>query len=118
MIKYIEELLNLKKNPPENTIDKVAKKIATFDLYDQNASADFFDPEWMFGLDFKNGFDIVIGNPPYVSALNFAEIYGSDVRNILNSTYESASTYDIYILFMEKELIFLSKRIANLYYAE
>ena len=65
VIKYIEELLNLKKNPPENTIDKVAKKIATFDLYDQNASADFFDSEWMFGL--KEGFDVVIGNPPYVS---------------------------------------------------
>ena len=28
-------------------------------------STDWFDPEWMFGI--KNGFDIVIGNPPYVS---------------------------------------------------
>jgi len=88
-----------------------ARQIAAFDLYDQNASADFFDSEWMFGPDLKNGFDIVIGNPPYVSALNFAEIYGSDVRNILNSTYESArGTYDIYILFMEKGINILKQR--------
>ncbi|MFH0947403.1 MAG: Eco57I restriction-modification methylase domain-containing protein [Elusimicrobiota bacterium] len=40
-----------------------ADKIARFDIYDQNTFADFFDPEWMFGL--KDGFDVVIGNPPY-----------------------------------------------------
>ncbi len=27
-----------------------AEKIANFDIYDQNASADWFDPEWMFGI--------------------------------------------------------------------
>ena len=55
--------------------DTTAQQIVKFDPYDQNASADFFDPEWMFGI--KNpaplagagkgegGFDIVIGNPPY-----------------------------------------------------
>jgi adenine-specific DNA-methyltransferase len=32
--------------------------------YDQNASASFFDPEWMFGVN--DGFDICIGNPPYI----------------------------------------------------
>ncbi|MGQ9702611.1 MAG: Eco57I restriction-modification methylase domain-containing protein, partial [bacterium] len=42
-----------------------SQKIAGFDIYDQNASADWFDPEWMFGV--KDGFDIIIGNPPYVS---------------------------------------------------
>jgi len=26
-------------------------------------SASWFDPEWMFGVE--DGFDIVIGNPPY-----------------------------------------------------
>lgn len=28
-----------------------------------NESTDWFDPDWMFGI--KDGFDIVIGNPPY-----------------------------------------------------
>jgi adenine-specific DNA-methyltransferase len=41
-----------------------SQKIVSFDLFDQNASADWFDPEWMFGV--VEGFDIVIGNPPYI----------------------------------------------------
>jgi ribosomal protein L29 len=41
-----------------------AEQIASFDPYDQNHFANWFDPEWMFGI--KEGFDIVIGNPPYV----------------------------------------------------
>ena len=41
-----------------------ANRIAHWDAYDQNAVADFFDAEWMFGV--KDGFDIAIGNPPYI----------------------------------------------------
>ena len=40
-----------------------ADKIAQWDPYDQNASADWFHPAYMFGV--KEGFDVVIGNPPY-----------------------------------------------------
>lgn len=43
-----------------------ARQLASWDMFDQNASSPFFDPEWMFGI--KDGFDIVIGNPPYVIA--------------------------------------------------
>ena len=41
-----------------------AELLAGWDMFDQNASSSFFDAEWMFGA--KGGFDIVIGNPPYV----------------------------------------------------
>ena len=41
-----------------------AQLLANWDMFDQNASSPFFDSEWMFGV--KGGFDIVIGNPPYV----------------------------------------------------
>jgi hypothetical protein len=58
--------------------DKVAEKIAKFDIFDQNASADWFDPEWMFGV--KDGFNIVIGNPPYVR-----EEHIKDKELIINS---------------------------------
>ena len=44
--------------PPDD-----ANRVAAWDPYDQNASADWFDPEWMFGI--TDGFDVVIGNPPY-----------------------------------------------------
>lgn len=40
-----------------------ANKIAEWDPYDQNMSADWFDMEYMF--DIREGFDLVIGNPPY-----------------------------------------------------
>ena len=42
----------------------VASLLASWDMFDQNASATFFDPEWMLGV--KGGFDIVIENPPFV----------------------------------------------------
>lgn len=41
-----------------------AELMAQWDPYNQNTSANFFDPKWMFGLD--RGFDLVIANPPYV----------------------------------------------------
>ena len=55
----ISELLKALNFPDETT-----EKIAHWDPYDQNASADWFDSEWMFGI--TDGFDITIGNPPYV----------------------------------------------------
>ncbi|MCF6150068.1 MAG: hypothetical protein E3K37_15575 [Candidatus Kuenenia sp.] len=48
-----------------------AKKIAAWDPYDQNTSAPFFDSEWMFGV--KDGFDVVIGNPPYGAEIDDIE---------------------------------------------
>ena len=41
-----------------------AGKVSRWDPYDQNAHADWFDAGYMF--DVTNGFDVVIGNPPYV----------------------------------------------------
>ncbi|HLA00287.1 MAG TPA: hypothetical protein VJZ24_01460, partial [Thermodesulfovibrionales bacterium] len=43
---------------------ETTEKLAHWNPYDQNASAAFFDAEWMFGM--KDGFDMVIANPPYV----------------------------------------------------
>jgi len=83
--------------------DKIAMQLAGWDPYDQNASSSFFDSEWMFGM--REGFDVVIGNPPYVSALEFARIFGDEIRNQLNSLYESATgAYDYYVLFFEQGL--------------
>lgn len=56
-----------------------AKLISTWDPYDKNRSAEFFDAEWMFGI--KDGFDIVIGNPPYVESRN--ESFSDELKNKL-----------------------------------
>jgi len=45
--------------------NKAARQLSAWDPYDQNASSPFFDSEWMFGI--KNGFDVVIGNPQYIT---------------------------------------------------
>lgn len=52
---------------------KNAKLLSTWDPYDKNKTADFFDAEWMFGI--KDGFDIVIGNPPYVNINTMSQMH-------------------------------------------
>lgn len=58
-----------------------SEKIASWDPYDQNTSAKWFDPEYMF--DVKDGFDIVIGNPPYVESRN--SLLSSDLKDVYSS---------------------------------
>ncbi|MDR3266821.1 MAG: Eco57I restriction-modification methylase domain-containing protein, partial [Tannerella sp.] len=74
-----------------------ARQIADWDTYNQNKSTEWFDAEWMFGV--STGFDIVIGNPPYVQLQsNHGEL--ADIYK--NSGYESFSrSGDIYQLFYE-----------------
>lgn len=75
-----------------------ARQLALWDMFDQNASSPFFDLEWMFGV--KEGFDIVIGNPPYV------QLQANNGR--LAGLYEQCGyktfvrTGDIYSLFYER----------------
>ena len=57
---------------------ETTEKIADWDPYDQNATADFFDPEWMFGN--TSGFDIVIGNPPYIGERRNEKIFHEAAR--------------------------------------
>ncbi len=50
-----------------------ADKVAKWNPYDQNASANWFDSEWMFGI--TDGFDVVIGNPPYIKEYTFRQAF-------------------------------------------
>lgn len=49
----------------DDAADERIKQIASFDPFRYESPATFFDSEEMFGL--PAGFDIVIGNPPYIS---------------------------------------------------
>jgi hypothetical protein len=60
--------------------NETAKQLAGWDPYDQNASSPFFDPEWMF--DISDGFDVVIGNPPYIGEKGNSTLF----RNVANSS--------------------------------
>ena len=54
---------------------------------------------WFYDVFSQGGFDIVIGNPPYVSAVNMART--ESVKRIYKENYPQASgAYDLYILFL------------------
>ena len=73
-----------------------AEKIAYWDPYDQNVSTDFFDTEWMFGI--ANGFDVVIGNPPYVRQEKIKSL-----KPTLKKQYDCyTGTADLYVYFYER----------------
>ena len=75
-----------------------AHQLASWNPYDQNAVANFFDPEWMFGI--SDGFDIVIGNPPYIQLQKDGGSYAKLYENCNYQTF--ARTGDIYCLFYER----------------
>ena len=77
-----------------------AQELAAWDPYNQNASADFFNAEWMFGI--SAGFDITIGNPPYVRA-------DAPGQRALRQAIKDSAQYetlfgkwDLYIPFIER----------------
>ena len=74
-----------------------AQKLADWDMFEQNTHADFFDAEWMFGV--KGGFDIVIGNPPYIRRTSLSE---NDKSNYERIYLSAKKQYDIYLLFIER----------------
>ena len=94
----IAELLRL-----DGWDSNTAKKLAAWDPYDQNASAAFFDSEWMFGMVL--GFDVAIGNPPYIRIQNL-DVH---LANEMKHRYTSATgKFDIYVLFVEACLELIS----------
>ena len=73
-----------------------AKLISTWDPYDKNRSAEFFDAEWMFGI--KDGFDIIIANPPYIEFKKQSQELKDSLKN-----YETAKgKFDVFVCFIEK----------------
>ena len=92
-----------------------ARQLAAWDPYDQNASSPFFDPEWMFGI--TDGFDVVIGNPPYGATYSakekvyFLKHYIS-AKTIPGKVKGSTDTFSIFTEFGCKVL----RRMGNLHY--
>ena len=102
--KYRELLKTLRREMVEKLaeIDVISndqvEQLASWDMFDQNSYASFFDPEWMFGV--SSGFDIVIGNPPYIQL----QLNGGELGKMYEGCgFQSfTSTGDIYCLFYER----------------
>jgi hypothetical protein len=71
--------------------------IAEWDPDQQNSSAGFFDPEWMF-LE-KRGFDLVIGNPPY---MRLQGLSSHDITYYREHFVSAKGSFDIYAIFVER----------------
>lgn len=81
-------------------------KLLNWDPFSDKASS-WFDPKWMFGI--KEGFDIVIGNPPYIQLTKdlddkrkFADLY----KDCKYQSFERSG--DMYCLFYERGVQLLS----------
>ena len=103
--KELREKLAALLSDDNNFAPEDAKQLAAWNPYDQNAVSPFFDPEWMFGI--TDGFDIVIGNPPYIQLQNNG---GELAKKYEGCEYKTFSrTGDIYCLFYERGWQLLKK---------
>ncbi len=98
-IKRCQKVIDLEKSKYAKTdFTNEAEMLVRWNPYDQNTSSAFFDAEWMFGE--QDGFDIVIGNPPYIQLQNNGGALAKLYEECGYQTF--ARTGDIYCLFYER----------------
>ena len=120
------EFANIQQNMLLNTIANYQKQATK--KYQQlsawkpfgNEPTDWFDPEWMFGIN--NGFDIVIGNPPYLEARhsNFSDDLKDKLQEQLRRIYGKSAILiprgsDLLIYFYELSLRAMKKDGLNVF---
>jgi len=102
-IDHIRDELIRYKLQRDNNDDALKRYTESF----KNKTKPYFIWEMEFAKIFKNkgGFDIIIGNPPYV---NIYKIPQEQKDYFYNGSYQSANKkFDLYILFMEKTFMIL-----------
>lgn len=80
---------------------ELTRKLSDWEPFSHKASA-WFDPEWMFGV--KNGFDIVIANPPYGESIKKNKEY------FKTKYLTTEGKYEIFKFFIEKGLRLMKER--------
>ena len=91
-----------KKYNDQDSVQEI-EELVSWNPYDQNAVSSFFDSDWMFNV--SDGFDIVIGNPPYIQLQKDSGKLANKYENHNYSTFTKMG--DIYCLFYEKGFNFL-----------
>jgi len=85
---------------------ELTQKLSSWEPF-SHKSAGWLDPDWMFGI--KDGFDIVIANPPYVDSETMVKEQ-SAIREELKNLYSTArGNWDLFIPFLELGFNLLSK---------
>ncbi|MBS3999165.1 MAG: Eco57I restriction-modification methylase domain-containing protein [Desulfobulbaceae bacterium] len=105
----LSDILMKNKNYDKET-KEYAAKISGWNPF-SHESASWFDSLWMFGIragteqSRSDGFDIVIGNPPYVSIQRM-----EDTTELKKSNFETfEKTGDLYTIFYEKGINLLKE---------
>lgn len=83
-----------------------SKQLKTYRPFDNESSASFFNPDFMFGLE---NFSIVIGNPPYGVSLKDEE------RKEITKSLGKVPDYEIYYYFIELAKKLLAEDGVNSY---
>jgi len=65
--------------------DSQTVKLSSWNPF-SNEPCEWFDPEWMFGV--KDGFDIIITNPPYIGEKGHKEIFREIKKGTLGKYYQ------------------------------
>jgi hypothetical protein len=80
-------------------LDNFLNKIDDWNPFDDSHASSFFSPAWMFGRKLREGFDVVIGNPPYVQMQKDNGRLANQLKDAGYKTFER--TGDVYALFYE-----------------
>ena len=99
------EVENLKNSSRKERLLTDLKRLVAWNPFAFNVAESFLDPEWMFGV--KDGFDIVIGNPPYIQLQANGGFLAKLYENKGFETFHRMG--DIYCLFYERGHKLLSK---------
>ncbi len=101
-----EDLIQKNSNLFSGFLSNKDEQLITYNPFKADNLTQFFDSNFMFGV---NGFDIVIGNPPYLRIQGIQKV-NSELAKKYKSLFRSATgSYDLYVLFLERGLNILSE---------
>lgn len=100
VLRHAKSDLSKQKRTAKTTarVEALERRIAKLKACDGTEDRDYFP--WLFYEE--GGFDVVIANPPYISANDHKKAYGDEVRNALKEAYGTAKgAFDLYVCFFE-----------------
>jgi len=78
-------------------MDTRARQLKSFNPFDADQVAGFFDSDYMFGV--VDGFDVIVGNPPYIGMQGHAEIFEAVRTTNLGARFFSGKMDYLYFFF-------------------
>ncbi len=104
-IDELEEIMaDLRKNLNEKFEDYIEENDLPVGVIDETKPFQWALSYWHI-FEKKDGFDAVIGNPPYVNAIERRKYYSSSENEFWKEEYTSSfGAYDLYLIFLEKSI--------------